>query len=55
MIGAIAGNFILWALITILPVHPMIMFCLAIAVGCLMIAVMVHFGKAKDSNSLAKG
>ena len=55
MSGTIAGNFILWALITFLPVHPMIMFCLAVAVGCLMISVMVHFGKAKDNNSLAKG
>ena len=46
VIGAVAGNFILWSLITILPVHAMIIFCLAIAVGCLMIYVMVHFGKA---------
>jgi len=53
--GTVAGNFILWSLITILPVHAMIMFCLAIAVGCLMIFIMVHFGKAKDNKSLAKG
>jgi hypothetical protein len=49
--AAVAGNFILWSLITGLPVHPMIIFCLVIAVGCLMIYVMVHFGKAKDSAS----
>jgi hypothetical protein len=54
MTGAIAGNFILWALITVLPVHSMITFCLAIAVGCLMIYVMVRFGKTKDNSSLAK-
>ena len=55
MSGSIAGNFILWALITVLPVHAMIMFCLAIAVGCLMIAVMVHFGKAADNEPSTKG
>ena len=55
MSGTIAGNFILWALITMLPVHAMIMFLLAIAVGCLMIAVMVHFGKKADSEPSAKG
>ena len=55
MSGTIAANFILWSLITILPVHAMIMFCLAIAVGCLMIAIMVHFGKAADDEPSAKG
>ena len=49
VVGAVAGNFILWALITILPVHSMIIFCLAVAVGSLMIYVMVHFGKRADS------
>jgi hypothetical protein len=55
MSGTIAANFILWSLITILPVHAMIMFCLAIAVGCLMIAIMVYFGKAADNEPSAKG
>ena len=50
--SAVAGNFILWSLITKLPVHPMITFSLVIAVGCLMIYVMVHFGKkGKDSST----
>ncbi len=53
--GAVAGNFILWSLITELPVHAMIIFCLAIAVGCLMIYVMVHFGKAADNKPSARG
>jgi len=52
--GAVAGNFVLWSLITKLPVHSMIIFCLAIAVGCLMIFVMVHFGKAADNEPSAK-
>ena len=55
MSGTIAGNFILWAVITILPVHAMIMFCLAIAVGCLMIYLLVHIGKAADDEASAKG
>ncbi len=49
--GAVAGNFILWSLITELPLHPMIIFSLAIAVGCLMIYVMVRFGKKTDTPS----
>ena len=53
--GAVAGNFILWALITELPAHDMILFCLAITIGCLMIYSMVRFGKEKDSKSSAKG
>ena len=51
VVGAVAGNFILWSLITILPVHSMIIFCLVIAVGCLMLYTIVHFGKAPDNDS----
>jgi len=53
--AAVAGNFILWSLITELPVHSMILFCLVIAAGCLMIFVMVHFGKAPGNKPSAKG
>ena len=53
--GIVAGNFVLWSLITILPVHSMIMFCLAIAVGCLMITLLVHIGKTADHEPSAKG
>jgi hypothetical protein len=52
--GAVAGNFVLWSLITKLPVHSMIIFCLAIAVGCLMISVLVRFGKAADHKPSTK-
>jgi hypothetical protein len=52
--GIVGGNFILWTLITMLPVHAMIIFCLAIAVGCLMISLLIHFGKEKNQNSAAK-
>jgi hypothetical protein len=54
VVGAVGGNFILWSLITILPVHAMIIFCLAIGVGCLMIYIMVHSGKAADNDPSAK-
>ncbi len=49
--GAVAGNFILWLLITELPAHDIILFGLAIATGCLMIYVMVRFGKKADGDS----
>jgi hypothetical protein len=35
-------------------VHSMIMFCLAIAVGCLMIYLLVHIGKAADDEPSIK-
>jgi hypothetical protein len=51
VVGAVAGNFILWSLITKLPVPDIILFCLAIAVGCLMLYVIVRFGEEKDDGS----
>ena len=53
--GAVAGNFILWSLITKLPVHSMIIFCLVIAVGCLMLYSIVRLGKAADNDPSVKG
>jgi len=55
VVGAVVGNFILWSLITILPVHSMIIFVLAIAVGCLMLYTIVRFVKAADNDPSAKG
>jgi hypothetical protein len=49
--GSVTGNFILWMLITKLPMPDIIVFSLAIAIGCLMIYVMVHFGTKKDDDS----
>jgi hypothetical protein len=51
VVGAIAGNFILWALVTVLPVHVIIIFGLVVAVGCLMLFVIVRSGQAPDKNS----
>jgi hypothetical protein len=35
--GPFIGNFVAWSLITFLPVHPFILFALAISSGVLMI------------------
>ena len=51
VVGAVVGNFILWALITKLPVPDMVIFCLAIAVGCFMLYVIVRSGKSTDKDS----
>ncbi len=53
--GVVVGNFVLWSLITKLPVHVMVIFCLVIAVGCLMLYSIVHFGKTADNDPPAKG
>lgn len=51
VVGAVAGNFILWALITKLPASDIILFGLAIAIGCLMLYTIVHFGEGKSNGS----
>jgi len=50
VVGTVIGNFALWALITKLPVHPIIIFGLVIAVGCLMLYVIVRSGQAPDKD-----
>jgi hypothetical protein len=42
----VIGNFVLWALITMLPVHSLIIFALVIGVGILMIYSLSHFARA---------
>jgi len=54
VVGTVIGNFILWALITKLPVHPIVIFGLVIAVGCLMLCVIVYSGRAPDKDSLTR-
>lgn len=51
VVGAVVGNFVLWALVTKLPVHVIIIFCLVVAIGCLMLYVIVRSGQAPDNNS----
>jgi hypothetical protein len=53
--GTIVANFVVWALITILPIHHFTMFCLAVGMGCLMIALLVRIGRMGDSKPSTKG
>ncbi len=47
----VIGNFILWALITKLPVHSLIIFALVILVGILMIYSLSHFARRPSKGS----
>jgi hypothetical protein len=47
----VIGNFVLWALITKLPVHSLIIFALVIGVGCLMIYSLSHFARGPSKGS----
>jgi hypothetical protein len=52
--GPLAGNFIAWTFITLLPVHPMIIFVLAIASSILMICGIIYFTRAVDKGKAAQ-
>jgi hypothetical protein len=47
----VIGNFVLWALITKLPVHSLIIFALVILVGILMIYSLSHFARKPSQGS----
>jgi hypothetical protein len=47
----VIGNFVLWALITKLPVHSLIIFALVILVGILMIYSLSHFARSRSQGS----
>ncbi len=47
----VIGNFVLWALITILPVHSLIIFALVIGVGVLMIYFLSRFARRPSQGS----
>jgi hypothetical protein len=47
----VIGNFVLWALISYLPVHATIIFALVIIVGCLMIWALSHFARNRGQSS----
>jgi len=49
VVGPVVGNFVLWSLITKLPVHSTIIFALVIIVGVLMLYAMVRLGEKKDN------
>lgn len=47
----VIGNFVLWSLITIMPVHSVIIFALVIVVGVLMIYSLSHFARTPSKGS----
>ena len=47
----VIGNFVLWSLITIMPVHSLIQFALVIVVGILMIYSLAHFARRPSEGS----
>jgi hypothetical protein len=47
----VIGNFVLWSLITKLPVHSVIIFALVIGVGILMIYSLSHFARTPSKGS----
>jgi len=47
----VIGNFVLWALITKLPVHSLIIFALVIGVGILMIYSLSRFARNSSQGS----
>ena len=47
----VIGNFVLWAVITRLPVYSLIIFVLVIAVGILMIYSLSHFARRPSKGS----
>ena len=40
--GPIVGNFVVWSIITFLPVHSMVIMSLAIASGVAMVSVLAY-------------
>jgi len=42
VVGPVVGNFVAWALITMLPVHSVFIFALVFMSGVLMLYAMVH-------------
>jgi len=47
----VIGNFVLWVVITKLPVHSLIIFALVIGVGILMIYFLSHFARMPSKGS----
>lgn len=40
--GPLVGNFVLWTVISYLPVHPIVIFILVIMTGVTMVSVMAY-------------
>ena len=50
----VVANFVLWALISYLPVHATIIFALVIITGILMIWSLSHFARMPSKGSSTK-
>jgi hypothetical protein len=48
--GPIAATFVLWSLITVIPMYATIMFALVVASGVLMLCSIVYFRKIADKD-----
>ena len=42
VLGPLVGNFVLWTVISYLPVHPIVIFILVIMTGVAMVSVMAY-------------
>jgi hypothetical protein len=50
VVGPIFATFVLWSVITVLPMHGLIILTLAISSGVLMLCGMAHFRKTADKD-----
>lgn len=53
VIGPFAANFVVWSLITLLPLHDILIFALAIGTSVLMLYGIVYFTRLVDKNPSA--
>jgi hypothetical protein len=51
VLGPIVGNFVVWSIISFLPVHSMVIICLAIASGIAMISALIYLGNKTSTKS----
>jgi hypothetical protein len=51
VVGPVVGNFIAWALISLLPVHFMYTFALVLLTGLLMVYALIHLNKQPSDQS----
>jgi hypothetical protein len=51
VLGPIVGNFVVWSIISYLPVHSMVIMSLAIASGVAMISALIYLGNKTSTKS----
>ncbi len=55
IVGPFVGNFVLWALFTIIPMPAVLLGILAVGTGCLMLWGIVHFLNLADKRRSTDG